>query len=164
MSDDKRMIEFDFEGRVISEVIDDNIELSEMTPDEVINALNRAVGKYAYYASLRADAKKMQSNIEAQEQHWNAVKYKEVTDNPDFKKATVKAIEAQIIIDNEKQWKQLQKKKSSIQHVCDQLYVLVNSFELMTKTLQSVLAMMRAELGSAAQGGSVRGTGNLMND
>ena len=70
-----KAISFKMGDRVINEVIDGNIELSNLTPDEIKNALNKAVGKYAYYASLRADAKKMQAKIETEASAWSAQKY-----------------------------------------------------------------------------------------
>lgn len=164
MSDETRTIEFEWGDRTFKEVIEGNIELSEMTPDEITDALNRAVGKYAYYSSLRADAKAMQGKIDTEYATWYASKYSEISNQPDFKKATVKTLETQVILDYEKEWKQWQKRKRVIQNVIDKLYVLVSSFELMTKTLQSVLAMLRAELSNAQHSGPIRGSGDLLTD
>ena len=155
-------VSFQWGDRVYKEAIEGNLELSELTPDEVKNALNRAVGKYAFYASLRADAKKMQAKIETDAKAWEAQKYAYIAEMPDFKKATGKAIENQIIVQFLKEWRDWEGRKASIQQITDKLLVLVNSFELMTKTLQSVLAMMRIELSNASQGGPIRGSGDLL--
>ena len=160
MSD--RVITFKMGDRVIKEVIENNIELSELTPDEVKNALNRAVGKYAYYASLRADAKKMMAKIEIEATSWSAEKYNFISQQPDYKKATGKAIETQIVVQFQPEWKQWEARKAAIQLVVDKLLVLVNAFDLMIKTLQSVLAMMRTELNMASQGGAARGSGDFL--
>jgi hypothetical protein len=48
--------------------------------------------------------------------------------------------------------------------ICDKLFVLQNAFELMTKTLQSILAMARMELDHAGRGGFARGVGDMAGD
>lgn len=157
-----QMITFKWGDRVFQEAIEGNIELSELTPDEVKNALNRAVGKYAYYASLRADAKHMQCRIETEAAAWSAQKFSYIKNQPDYKKETGKVIEVQIIVQFEPEWKAWEARKASIGLITDKLYVLVQSFELMTKTLQSVLSTLREELKNASSGGPVRGSGDLL--
>ncbi len=143
-----RTIEFEWGKRTYSEVIEGNIELAEMAPDEIASALNRAVGNYAFYGSLRADAKRMQSQMETDYQMWWATAFQKVNNDPELKKklTTEKAKERQVMLDNHKEYLEWERRKRNIQIVIDKALVLVNSFELMTKTLQSVLAFRRAEL------------------
>ena len=160
-----RKVEFAWGDRTFSEVIEDNIELSELTPDECENALNRAVGKYAYYSSLRADAKHMQSKATTDYKMWEAKAVTDVAANPDHKKLTSeKARMNQVLVDKGNEWKTHMKIQRDLELVVDKLYVLVQSFELMTKTIQSVLAMKRTELGTASYSGFASGRGDLLED
>jgi len=160
-SKQERFISFKIGDKVYSECIDGNIQLSELTPDEMQNALNRAVGNYAYYGSLRADAKRMQAKYEAEYDAWKAVQYNLVANRPDFAKATGKAIEVQVLVENTDMVAVFEKKARDINMITDKLLVLVNAFELMTKTLQSCLAMARVQLESAGRGGFARGSGDM---
>jgi hypothetical protein len=160
---EKRVISVKWGDKVYSETVEGNIELSVLTPDECEQGLNRATGKFAYYASLRADAKHMQSNIETDFEMWEAEKLNSVANDPDYKKLTTdKARKTQVMIDFSTEWKSKMKVKRDIQLIIDKLLVLVNAFELMTKTLQSVLAMRRVELGSAQHSGFAKGHGDLL--
>lgn len=159
-----KVIEIKMGDKVYTEAIEDNISLSEMSPETVINALNRAVGKYAFYATLRADAKRILAMTETDFKAWEAQKYSDIQKLPDYVKATGKTIDTQVILQNEREWRTWQKKITKVSSLCDKLWLLIQSFELMTKTLQSVLAMQRAELTSAGQQGFARGSGDLLTD
>jgi len=162
-----RTVDFKWGNKIYKEVIEGNIELGEMSPDDMSDALNRAVGNFAFYGALRADAKKMLSQIEAEYGMWFALKTQEITKNPDYKKITTeKARVQQVMMDNAKEWETWEQKKRSVQLVIDKAYVLVQSFELMTRTLQSVLAFRRQELGSINHSASPMnvGAGNLEDD
>lgn len=161
----ERAVKFKWGGRVYNEVIEGNIELGEMAPDDLADALNRAVGNFAFYGSLRADAKKMLNQIETDADMWMAMQTNKVGNNPDYKKLTSdKAKGQQVMLDNSKEWSDWEAKKRAIQLVVDKSYVLVTTFELMTKTLQSVLAFRRQELGNIYQSASpnAQGSGDLM--
>lgn len=159
-----RFISFKIGEKVISEVIDGNIQLSELTPDELKNALNRAVGKFAYYGSMRADAKRLEAKFEAEYKAWRAVKMNEISHRPDFAKATGTAIDIQVQVENVEEIEAFERKKRDIAMITDKLYVLIQSFELMTRTVQSVMAMARAELESAGRGGYAHGGGDLADE
>jgi hypothetical protein len=156
-----RKIELKWGKKTYSEVIEGNIELAEMAPDEISDALNRAVGNFAFYGSLRADAKKMQSQMETDYDMWFAEEFSKVASNPDYKKLTTEKAKAQqVMLDNQPIYLEWQNKKRSIQLVIDKAYVLVQSFELMTRTLQSVLAFRRVEFSSANQNNAPGASGS----
>lgn len=157
-------IKFKWGERVFEEVIENNIELSQLTPDEIKDGLNRAVGKFAFYGSMRADAKRMRTSLEIDFDAWEAGKFAEIQNQPDYKKGTAGTIKAQIIVQNVKEWKKFQNHKATVELVCAKLQVLTDSFELMTRTLQSCLAMLRAELSTASMGGAARGSGDILDD
>ncbi len=158
---DTHSITFKFGDRTYNEVIEGNLELSELTPDQVKEALNRAVGKFAFYASLRADAKRIEAKITTDFKVWEADRFNQVKSEPDYKKETGKVIDNRVIIEYQNEYLEHQRKIRDIAMITDKLYVLVQSFEMMTKTLQSVLAMLRAELGNVAQGGPAKGEGDF---
>lgn len=161
----RRGIEVSFGDRIYAEVIEDSLELSELTPDECCNALNRAVGKYAFYGALRADAKHKKSEIDTNYELWEAQKISEIAADPDYKELTSeKARKTQVVMDNTKTWKRWMSDIEDIQLVVDKLYVLINSIESMTKTIQSVLAMKRIELSTAQHSGLARGSGDLLEE
>lgn len=157
----ERFISFKIGDKVYNECIDGQLELSELSPDEMKNALNRAVGKYAYYGSIRADAKRLQAKITSEYEAWKAITINEISKRPDMAKSTGKALEIQMMVENEEEYKIWEKKSRDINMITDKLYVLINSFELMTKTIQSCMAMSRVELESAGRGGFARGTGDM---
>jgi len=163
-SREERFISFKIGDKVYSECIDGNIELSELTPDLVQNALNRAVGKYAYYGSIRADAKRLQAKITSEFEAWKAVRMNLILKLPEYAKETAKKIEIKMMIDNQETYSEYERRVRDVDMICDKLYVLQNAFELMTKTLQSVLAMSRTELDHAGRGGFARGLGDMAGD
>ena len=75
LDEEKRAIEFTWGERLYTEVIDGNIELSEITPEEVKLAINRAVGKYAFYGAIRSDVKRHEAEAQANYDLWEAHKY-----------------------------------------------------------------------------------------
>ena len=83
---------------------------------------------------------------------------------PDYKKGTAGTIKAQIIVQNVKAWKTFQAQKAVVELVCAKLQVLTDSFELMTRTLQSVLAMIRSELNTVSMGGPAKGSGDILDE
>ena len=78
MGKKQETITIEFGNKTYVETIENNIELSELTPDEVMNALNRAVGKYALYGALRADAKRIDAQVTTDFDAWKALKYHEI--------------------------------------------------------------------------------------
>ncbi len=160
---EKHTIEFSLGKKTYTEAIEGNIMLSRLVPDEVMDALNRAVGKFAFYGALRADAKRMEAKINTDAKAWNAEKFHEVQQQDDFKKATAKIIDTQIIIQFQDDWRMWQGRVAKAEAITDKMWILVQSFELMTKTLQSVLAMQRAELGHSYSG-MARGSGDILED
>lgn len=161
--EEKHSIEFSLGHKTYTEVIEGNITLSRLVPDEVMDALNRAVGKFAFYGALRADAKRMEAMLNTDAKAWMAEQFHEIQQQDDFKKATAKIIDTQIIIQYQDDWRKWQAKIAKAEEITDKLWVLVQAFELMTKTLQSVLAMQRAELGHSYSG-MARGSGDILED
>jgi len=145
--DAERVIEFQMGTRVIHESIRGNLELSSLAPEDLMKALNRSVGKLAFYGSLRADAKRMQAHLETKFETWFVTKMHEAGRNLP-KTATEKAKNNIAIMNNLDEYSRRKERLAQISEIVDKLYVLQNSYEIMTKTLQSNLAFRRAELES----------------
>ncbi len=161
--EEKQTIEFSLGHKTYTEVIQGNIMLSRLVPDEVMDALNRAVGKYAFYGALRADAKRMEAMVNTDAKAWNAEKFHKIQQQDEYKKATGKIIDTQIIIQFPEEWRKWQAKVAKAEAITDKMWILIQSFELMTKTLQSVLAMQRTEL-NHNYSGMARGSGDILED
>jgi len=155
----KSLISFSFGGKIYQELIEGNIELSELTPKEVKKAINRAVGKYAFYASLRADAKAVESRITADFELWKAERYSVIESDSDFmkKKPTETTKKYRMLLDNQESYKAYQNKLIRISKTIAKLYVLVDTFDMMGRVLQSVLAMQRTEMDSIGKSKSMEG-------
>lgn len=160
-ADETRSISVTIHKIVYEETIEGNIELSELTPDEVMNALNRAVGNYAFYGAMRADAKEDQAKYETNFKEWEHLQWARIQKSSDFSKATGKTLDTQVILQAQQVWRKHQFTIRTQNQIVDTLWVFIQSFELMTKTLQSILAMMRTELGQAQHSGFARGSGDL---
>lgn len=160
-SDITRKMSLTIDEIVYEEIIEGNIELTDLTPDEVMNALNRAVGKYAQYGFMRANEKRRQAKFETNFKEWEHLMWAKIQKDPTFAKATGKTLDTQVILQNTKTWTKHQATIRMQNQIVDTLWVFIQTFELMTKTLQSILAMMRAELTSAQHSGFARGSGDL---
>lgn len=164
-----RVVQFKWGDAVFSEVIEGNITLAEMSPDDISDALNRAVGNFAFYGSLRADAKKMLAKVNTDSEMWMAMTIQSMLKKSENAKInTDKAKVQKVMLENSKEWLNWEHKKRSVQVVVDKAYVLVQSFELMTHTLQSVLAFRRKELDSIGNSGNpnpvVSGVGDYLEE
>jgi hypothetical protein len=161
---ERRFISFQIGDKVYSECIDGDITLAELTPDELMNGLNRAVGQYAMYGEVRANAKRMQAKISSEYEAWKVIVMNRIMQKPDFKKATNKALEVQVMIENAEMYKDWERRVRDINMICDKLLVLMNAFEMMQKTLQSCLAWQRSQLESAGRQGFAVGHGDMASE
>lgn len=160
-ADETRKISVTINDIVYEETIEGGIQLSELTPDAVMQALNWAVGNYAFYGKMRADAKEKLAKVETNFREWEYLTWAEIQKDSTYVKATGKTLDTQVILQHSKVWKTHQNTIRVQTQIVDALWVFIQSFELMTKTLQSILAMMRAELTSAQHSGFARGSGDL---
>lgn len=159
-----RIISFKIGEKIYKECIDGDIQLSELTPDQMKNALNKAVGSFAFYGSLRADAKRLQSKVNSEYEAWKAIVLNKIASRPENAKATGKALDVIMIVEYGDQYKIWERKIRDINMIVDKLYVLIQSFEMMTRTLQSCMAMTRTELESSGNGGFATGRGNMLDN
>jgi hypothetical protein len=150
--------------RTYSELVEGGIQPSKLTPDEVKNALNRAVGKRAFYSALRADAKKHQSKVEAEFELWHAQKFNMISKLPEYKKAAQKVVDVQIIIQFPKQYQELQRRQREIAYICEKLLVLVNAFADLLSAMQSIGKLTLAELEMYSRGAGASGSGDFAED
>ena len=159
----ERIISFKIGDKIYTECIDDNIQLSELTPDALKNAINKAVGNYAFYGALRADAKRLQSKIASEYEAWQSLVLNKLSSRPENKKKTGTAIKVLMVVEYNDQYRIWERKMREINMICDKLFVLISAFEMMSKTLQSVMAMTRTELENA-NSGYTHGPGNLIDE
>jgi hypothetical protein len=139
---------------VIKEVIKGSMELESLDPESIMDALNKAVGKLAFYGSLRADAKKILARQIAQFEIWIARVIDEVSGSPEYRgaKVTEKSRLNRAILMNSEEYGRRKEVMATTEKIIDKLWVLQNGFEVMTKTLQSILAFRRVELESQLHG------------
>jgi len=154
-ADETRVVEVDIDGHVYQEKIDGRLTLSELTPAEVKDALNRVSGQYAFYANLRADVKEMLSEATTEFEAWKLKRYNKVDREEPKKTETWK--NAQIIIKFPKGYEEHQTKLRKLEKISNKLLVLINAYEMQSRTLQSVLSYQRVEMEQLTLGVTGRG-------
>jgi hypothetical protein len=150
--------------KVYSELIEGNIQPSQLTPDEIKSGLSRAVGKRAFYSSLRADAKRHLSKLEADFDFWRATKFNVISQRPEYKKSAQKVIDIQIMVQFPKSYNEFQRRQREISFVCEKLLVLVNAYENLLSALQSIAKITLAEMEMYSRGSGATGGGNFTDD
>jgi len=155
-------IELNWQGEVYAETIEGNLELSEVTPQDVRAALGRAVGRYAFYGALQADAIKLQGKVQADYDRWYFEKYQIVSEAAP--KATETAKKGQIILDYDKEYQEWQVKIRNIENVIGKADILRSAFKLQVNALTAVAYSLKAEIEMAHGGGYAQGSRDLRDD
>ena len=158
-----RTISFEWNGIKVSQKIEGELELSNMSIQMVREAALKAVGQYAYYGSLKADAKGMQQKIEAAFEFWYSKKYSLIDEDERYTKKTETWKKSHVIVLNQREWKEHKAKSVKINNIVDKLRIICDSFEYQMRLLQSVLSSLRTELELTAidDGHPVKGRGRL---
>lgn len=121
-----------------------NLELSDITTDQIRAALNRAPAKYIYWSHLLADVNSKVRASDAEYEYWYANVYSAI-DSEDPKK-TEGWKKSRIILNNTSDWKKRIKRRSDLLLVKDKVSALVNAYEMQSRTLQTVAGLLRAEM------------------
>ena len=141
---EKRVISLEWDGSSYSESIDGEFELKLLTPVEVRQALNKAVGQYTYYSGVLADALRMQKAIDDDFDVWHSEKY--LRYDEEAPKKTEGWKKSMVMVDFKKEWKEWKERQRSIAHVIDKLKAIVRGYEKQMGVLQTISAMQRVEL------------------
>jgi len=154
-----RTISFEWKGRNVTLKIDGELELSNLSTVEAREAVSKAVGQYAYYGALKADAKKMQQQIEAAFEFWYSMKYRLIDEDERYTKKTEAWKKNHVIVSYQREWKEHKAKVIKINNIVEKLRVICDSYEYQMRVLQSVLSTLRTELELTAidEGQTVRG-------
>jgi hypothetical protein len=140
-------IEFDYSGTHYIEPMA-NLKLDAMTPSEIRVALDRVTPKYAYWSSKMADVSKVISEAETSYELWFAEKRSQVklTDIPKFKVSEA-MIKNEAMLMNVKEYKKWKGDLSSLYFVKDKMALLVKSFEMQSRLLQTIASLLKVEMG-----------------
>jgi hypothetical protein len=136
--------------RLITETIEDNIQLSNLSPESIIKAMNVSNGKLAYYGALRADAKRLLSKLQTDFELWFVKCKHEVSKG--VVKQTDKATQNKAILANMEEYGERKEEIRKLEQMVDKLWVLYNAFVSTKETLQSTLSYRRTELASQIHG------------
>jgi hypothetical protein len=140
-------IEFDFGGTHYREPMA-NLKLDTMTPSDIRTALDRVTPKYAYWSSKAADISKTIREVETNYEVWFAQKRTEVKiDNVPKFKISETMIKNEAILVNVKDYKKKQEELSNLYYVRDKMTLLVKSFEMQSRLLQTIASLLKAEMG-----------------
>lgn len=153
MRKEKRVISFKWQDDVIEEAIEGNLQMGTISPIETREALNRAVGKYAYYGALMADAKKLRDQLEFQWDIWYGEKYLKICEEEPKGTETFKS--TRVMLANQKEWESQKKKTRELDAIIGKIDALRSAFKLQAGTLQTIGSMLRSELEMANRGGSM---------
>ena len=134
-------IEFTFEGQQHSDLLP---QLSEITTDQIRTALNKAPAKYGYWSSMLADVNAKIRAANAEYDFWYAEVYSAI--DQEEPKKTEGWKKNQIILMHTVDWKKRMKRLSELHLVKDKVETLVKSYEMQSRTLQTVAGLIRAEM------------------
>ena len=157
---EKRSIKFKFKGLEHDETIEGNLEMGDVSPVETREAMNRAVGKYAYYGALLAEAKKLQSKLSLDWDFWYGEKYLAVCDEEP--KGTEALKNTKVMLSNKVEYEERQEKLRNIASVLGKIDALRSAYKLQATVLQTIGSMLRTELELYSRGSGH--TGNLIGD
>lgn len=149
-------IEFTFEKNQYAENLEEELELSEMTPGEIMDALNKAPSKFAYWSSVLADIMDRRRKFDLSYELWYAGCYSTVEEGNEKKTEGWKKNEILLQFANE--YTKKMSIKIQFSHVQDKCKILIDSFGKQIGTLQSIGALKRLELRAIL---SESATGNL---
>jgi len=143
-------IEFEFQKQKYVENIEDALELSEMTPSEIMEYLNKAPSKFAYWSTIMADILEKRRAFDLEYELWWDVCYDdESTGN---EKMTEGWKKTQARLTNVEEYTKRQKIMQKYDNVASRCQILIESFKMQVNRLQSIGALKRAELQSIASG------------
>ncbi len=136
-------VDFVFEDQKYTDLTS-NLELSNITTDQIRAALNRAPSKYIYWSHLLADVNSKIRASDAEYDYWYAEVYSEIDSEEPKKTEAWK--KGRIILNHVSDWRKRMKRKSSLLLVKDKVSALVNAYEMQARTLQTVAGLLRAEM------------------
>jgi hypothetical protein len=157
----KSVITVHIGDKTYAEAIENNIQPSSLTPENLKNGLAKAVGKRAFYAALRADGKKMAASIDTDFDFWKATKFNSIAQLPQYKKAAQKVIDMQIMIRYPKSYKAHLRRQREISYVNERLLVLVTAYENLISALQSIAKLTISELNIFSSGAGSESSGDF---
>lgn len=158
-----KTIVLNWQEQVYEETIEGNLELSNITPQEARAALGRAVGRYAFYGAVMADAIKLQSKVQMQYDRWYYERYRPISEEAP-KGSTETYKKAQVYLENKDEYESWQTKLRNVQNVIDKADILRSAFKLQVNGLQSILYSLKSEIEMAHGGGYAKGARDLRDD
>tara|TARA_Y100000310_G_C20348074_1_gene652959 strand:+ start:64 stop:543 length:480 start_codon:yes stop_codon:yes gene_type:complete len=153
------IIQFSWGGNTFSEPVEDNLLLSELTPDAVREALNKAVGRYALYSGIMVRVRRKLRSEEDAFTVWEAARYTEV--DRQEPKRTEGWKKAQLILLNQEEWQLKRKRVHDLSALSELVRSLVSSFDRQIDAMKTVLSYARSEVYATMQGDEVVGHGRL---
>lgn len=143
------IISFDFGGQKYREVID-NLSVSnddDINPERIRQLLNKAPSKYSYWSAVHADiAVSLRAEQDAFDM-WIASKYAlQKKEKGDQKYVSEKSKMYEVMITYTDEYTKRTKKLRDLETAKDKAEILVKSFEMQSRTLQTIAALLRAEL------------------
>lgn len=134
-------IVFTFKGHVYQDSTA-RLEVSQLTPEEVRGALNRAPSKYAFWGSMLAEVDKMLAAKRVLYELWMATHHSKYSTT----RMSETAKKYDIMVSYPTEYKAWQKMLIELEEVKAKLAVLVEAYKIQSRTLQSVSGSLRAEL------------------
>jgi hypothetical protein len=127
-----------------------NLHLEAMTPLEIRTALDRVTPKFAFWSSKLADLSKVIRETETAYEMWFAEKYAAASGRWTEAKSRYIAEGTkrnEVILNNVKEYKKWQSDLSELSFVKDKMSLLVKSFEMQSRMLQTIASLMKTEMG-----------------
>lgn len=142
-----------FDGTTYVRTIEGRFTLKQLEPEDIMKAMNVAIGEFTFFAAIRASAKRMLANLETTFQLWEAHKLTEISANKAHGKlSSDKSRSRVMIVENEEDYYTRKMQLSRAESVCDTLLAIVNGYDLQIRALQSILSTKRMEMQSNLSG------------
>lgn len=144
-------IMFEWKGRKCTEKISE-FKLANIVPLELKHALNKVSAKYAYYGSLYADVIEMIDSHKTDFDLWYVPQYSQACAELG-PKVTEGAKKNHIYLENPDVVKEYHTTLNKLTAAKAKVKAIVEAYEMQSRTLQTIAAIMRQELAVLKSGG-----------
>jgi hypothetical protein len=154
---EKKVIEIKWKGKEYCEAID-NFKLANITPMELKVALNEVSARFAFWGAVYSDVNKEIDQLKSDFDMWYITEYGNLAPNP---KATETSKKNDIYLNNQKEVMEYHNTLNQLTAVKGKVKAVVDVYEMQSRTLQTIAAIIRQELAVLKSGG---GSGSLLDE
>lgn len=141
------VVQFEFNGETYQDVTESlSISGEDFDPEKVRSLLNRVPAKFAYWSNVLAEIETQRRSRELEFEFWYAEEYLPLVEQEAKTYPTEGARRFKIMTKEAVEFNRRTKEIDSLKSAQAKAETLVKSFEMQSKTLQTIASSLRAEL------------------